>query len=269
MEQTKFEKKFAVITGASSGIGYFLAHEFAENGFDILVVAENAGIETASSAFREHGNLVHSVVADLSIPAEVEKVYHRIQDINCPVDVLVLNAGFGVGGASFDKTDINKETKMVNVNILSTIHLCKRVLPEMLSRRNGKILFTSSVAALMPGPYETVYAATKAFVQSFADGLREEVKDKDIQITTLLPGPTETNFFHRADMDDTKVGQQKKDDPKDVAKQGFEALMSGDDSIVAGSFKTKMQSAVARMLPQTSAAKMHKSMSKPNSLNKR
>jgi hypothetical protein len=134
---------------------------------------------------------------------------------------------------------------------------------------SGKILFTASVAAIIPGPYEAVYAATKAFVQSFAEALRVEVKDKGITITSLLPGPTETNFFHRAGMDDTKVGGQKKDDPALVAKQGYDALMAGDDMVVAGSLMNKLQTAAAQLMPQAAAAKMHSSMSKPNSPDKR
>ena len=134
----------------------------------------------------------------------------------------------------------------------------------MLAKGHGRILFTSSVAAFMPGPYESVYSASKAFVQSFAEGLRAETKDKGIVITSLQPGPTETNFFHRAGMDDTKVGEASKDDPADVARDGFEALMEGRDSIIAGSLKNKVQANVAKVAPQKVAAKMHETLTKPN-----
>jgi short-subunit dehydrogenase len=158
---------------------------------------------------------------------------------------------------------------MIKLNILSTVHLSKLILKDMLARGQGRILFTSSVAAIMPGPYEAVYAATKAFVQSFSEALRVENKDKGISITALLPGPTETNFFHRAGMDDTKVGTQKKDDPADVARQGFEALMEGKDMVVAGSLMNKVQATAAKLMPQSTAAQMHGALSRPNSPDKR
>jgi short-subunit dehydrogenase len=268
-QDKKFQKKLAVVTGASSGIGYELAKVFARNGFDLLVVAEDAGIQSAANAFREHGNLVHVLEADLRESEGVNKVYAQIQSINCPVEAIAINAGVGVGGASFDKTDLAKEIDMIKLNVISTVQLAKLVVKDMIARGEGKILFTSSVAAIMPGPYEVVYAATKAFVQSFAEGLRAEVKEKGITVTALLPGPTETNFFHRAGMDDTKVGGQKKDDPAEVAQQGFDALMSGDDMVVAGSFMNKAQTAAAKLMPQAATAKMHGNMSKPNSPDKR
>lgn len=264
-----YQKKFAVITGASSGIGYHLALEFAEHDFDIMVIAENDLIHQAADAFRECGNHVFPFVADLSKSEEVERVYKKIKEMGVRVDVLVLNAGVGVGGASFDKTDLSREISMINLNIVSAVSLTKLLLPEMISRGDGRILFTSSIAAEMPGPYYTVYAATKAFIQSFAEGLRTEVKDKGVVVTALQPGATDTDFFRRADMEDTKVGQSKKDDPADVARQGFEALMAGKDSVVAGSVMNKVQSGIAKVLPQSVAAKMQGSEAKPNSPEKR
>lgn len=268
-QDKKFQKKLAVITGASSGIGYELAKNFAVNGFDLLVVSESDEIQTAANALREYGNLVQVVQADLRTSEGVEKVYSKIKTINCPVDAIAINAGVGVGGASFDKTDFTAELDMIKLNVISAVHLAKLVVTDMIARKEGKILFTSSVAAIMPGPYEVVYAATKAFIQSFAEGLRAEVLDKGVTVTALLPGPTETKFFHRAGMDDTKVGGQKKDDPADVAKQGYEALMNGDDMVIAGSFMNKAQTTMAKFMPQAAAAKMHGSMSKPNSPEKR
>ena len=117
----------------------------------------------------------------------------------------------------------------------------------------------------MPGPFEAVYAASKAFVQSFAEGLRNELKDTGVTVTTFLPGPTDTNFFHRANMDDTKAGTSKKDDPADVAMQGFEALMDGKDHVIAGSLKTKMQGAMTNLLPQTANAEQHRKLTEPGS----
>lgn len=269
MAESKNPKKFAVITGASSGIGYHLAHQFAKNGYDILVVAEDAGIHSAADAFREHGNLVHVLQADLAEASGVEQTYQRIVSIDCPVESIALNAGIGVGGASFDKTSLDQEMKMLKLNVVSTVHLAKLVLSDMLEEGHGRILITSSIAAILPGPYEAVYAATKAFVQSFSEALRAENVDKGITVTALLPGPTETNFFHRAGMDDTKVGHQEKDDAQEVAEMGYEALMEGKDMVVAGSFMNRVQATAAKFMPQSLAARMHGRMSKPESPDKR
>lgn len=261
------QKKFAVITGASSGIGYFLAMEFAKNGFDILVAAENEGLHEAADAFREHGNKVMPVIVDLRKADEVEKLYQEIKAVNCPVEAIAINAGVGVGG-EFEKTELKREIGMIQLNVTSTVHLAKLVLKDMLARGEGKILFTSSIAAEMPGPYYAVYAATKAFVQSFSEALRVEVKDRGVTVTALQPGATETDFFRRADMEDTKAGESEKDSPELVAQQAYEALMAGKDSVVAGSFKNKMQVGMAKIIPETVGAKMQASSTKPKTLDK-
>lgn len=259
---------WAVVTGASSGIGYELAKQFASQGFDLLIVAEDPGIVEVAQILNSFGTNVEYAQIDLASYDGVEKLHSRIQLEKRPLDAIAINAGIGVGGASFDKTEFEKEMKLIHLNVMSTVHLTKRVLKDMLEVGHGRILFTSSVAAFMPGPYETVYAASKAFVQSFAEGVRAEVQGKGITITALQPGPTETNFFHRAGMDNTKVGGQKKDDPADVAKDGFEALMSGKDSVISG-MMNKIQANIARVMPQTAAAKMHENLARPNSLENR
>lgn len=262
-------KRLAVITGASSGIGFELATQFAQNGFDLIICSSSEKIYQAANALREFGCLVHEVQADLRRPDGVEKLYSKIKSISCPVDSLVVNAGVGVGGASFDKTELGKEIEMINLNIISSVHLTKLVLKDMVEEGHGRILITSSVAAIMPGPYEAVYAGTKAFLQFFSEALRVEMKDKGITVTALLPGPTETDFFHRADMEDTQVGISKKDSAAQVAEQGYKALMNGEDMVVAGSMMNKVQTAMAKVMPQSVAAKMHGRMSKPNSPEKR
>lgn len=259
------DKGFAVVTGASSGIGLELAKQFAEHGHDLLICAEDDGLEVAASELRALGARVKAVQVDLAEFEGVEKLYEAIKSQGQPLSAIAINAGVGVGGASFDKTDLLEEINLVKLNVISVLHLTKRILPDMIAAGSGRILYTSSVAAFMPGPYESVYSASKAFVQSFAEGIREEVRDKGITVTALQPGPTETNFFHRANMDDTKIGPAKKDDPAEVAKQGYEALMAGDDAIIAGSIKNKVEANLARLAPQTVAAKMHKRMTKPNS----
>ncbi|KYG63793.1 oxidoreductase [Bdellovibrio bacteriovorus] len=256
-------KKLAVITGASSGIGYELAKQFAQNGYDIFITSESPGIYNAELEFREFGTQVHVLEMDLRDSEGVELLYSRIKALNRPIDAIAINAGVGVGGASFSKTELHREIDMVKLNVISTIHLTKLVLNDMLAQKSGKILFTSSVAALMPGPYESVYAGTKSFILSFAEALRYEVQDKGVTITALLPGPTETGFFRRACMEDTIVGKSKKDHPARVAEQGFAALMRGDDICVAGSMMNKLQSFTARFLSYSAVTRMHGSMSKP------
>lgn len=166
------------------------------------------------------------------------------------------------------ETDLKDELNLINLNVMSSVHLAKRVVKDMVERGNGRILFTSSIAAIMPGPFEAVYAASKAFLHSFSEGLRNELKDTGVTVTALMPGPTDTNFFHRADMDDTKVGVSEKDDPAEVAKQGFDALMAGKDNIIAGSLKTKLQGIVSKVLPETVKTEQHRHLSEPGSDNK-
>jgi len=261
-------KPFAVVTGASSGIGYELARQFAEHGFDLLVTATGPNIEQAARALRGMGAQVETAQADLATYAGVEALYRAIQATGRPVDAIAINAGVGVGGEFARDTDLDAELNVINLNVVSTVHLAKRVVGDMVARGEGRILFTSSIAALMPGAFEAVYAASKAFVQSFAEALRNELKDTGVTVTALQPGPTDTNFFHRAGMDDTKVGASAKDDPADVAKQGFEALMGGKDQVLAGSLKTKLQGAAAKIMPATLNAEQHRGMAEPGSANR-
>jgi short-subunit dehydrogenase len=254
----------AVVTGASSGIGLELAKQFAQHGYDLLIVAEDAGITAAADTLRALGAQVDAVQADLADHDGVHTLSDRIESLGRPVDAAALNAGVGVGGP-FLENDLADEINLINLNVVSTVHLTKHLLRDMVARDEGRILFTSSIAAEMPAPFEAVYGASKAFVQSFAEALRNEVKDTNLTITALQPGPTETNFFHRAGMDDTRVGAGKKDDAAEVARQGFEALMKGKDHVVAGSFKNKVQSAMAQVTPETVAAEMHRKLSEPGS----
>ena len=260
-------RPLAVVTGASNGIGYELAKQFAQNGFDLLVTATGSSINEAAQAFKNLGAQVETVQADLATYDGVETLYNQIKAIGRPVDAITINAGVGVSGDFARETDLKEELNLINLNVVSSVHLAKRVVKDMVDRGKGRILFTSSIAALMPGPFETVYSASKAFVHSFSEGLRSELKDTGVTVTALMPGPTDTNFFHRADMDDTKVGADQKDDPAEVAKQGFDALMAGKDEIIAGSLKTKLQGTVSKVLPDTVNAEMHRKLSEPGSGN--
>ncbi len=267
---TPYQKQFAVVTGASNGIGFELAKQFAQNNFDLLIAAEpDNRLEAARNSLQAIGANVETIGVDLAQYDEVEKLYARIKSSGRPVDAIAFNAGVGIDGDFAQTTRLEDELNIINLNVTSTVHLAKRVLKDMSDRGSGRVLFTSSIAAIMPAPFEAVYGASKAFILSFSEALRNELKDTGVSITALLPGPTETDFFHRANMDDTKAGADPKDDPADVAKQGFEALMSGKDKIIAGSLKTKMQGLTADILPDTVTSQMHRGMSEPGSAYKK
>jgi len=253
----------AVITGASTGIGYELAKEFARNGFDLLIVAENSEINEAAAALRNSGVQVRAVKLDLAKPEGVEDLYSEIRSTGRPIAAIALNAGVGAGGDFARDSDLEENLNLIDLNVRSTVHLAKLVIPDMIQQGQGRILFTSSIASTMPGTFNAVYNASKAFVQSFSQAIRNELKDTGVTVTALMPGPTETEFFHRADMDDTKVGASEKDDPAEVAHEGYEALMAGKDHVVAGSFKNKVQAAMAHVLPDSVLAEMHRKQAEP------
>jgi uncharacterized protein len=258
------ERPLALVTGASSGIGFELAKQFAENGFDLVVCAEDAGLDDAARQLSATGANVEAVHQDLRKPDEVENLWRHVRDGQRNLAAAALNAGVGKGGAFID-TELEDELALIDLNVSSTVHLAKRVLSDMAARNTGKVLITSSIASTMPGSYQAIYNASKAFLQSFAVAVNDELKNTDVTITSLMPGPTETNFFRRAGMaDNTKVGKSSsKDDPAAVAKQGFEALMAGRERVVASSATTKIQEAVNTVLPDRVKAMLHRFMAKP------
>jgi len=210
--ESSSSSQLAVITGASSGIGLELAKVFAEHGFDLLVTAESDRLDAAAEELRQTGARVNAVRADLSTREGVDGLWRAIQGVGRPADVVCINAGIGSGGP-FVETDLDRELRLVQLNVASVVHLAKHVVRDMHARNDGKILFTSSIAAEGPAPFEAVYAASKAFVQSFAEALRNELKETNVVVTALQPGATDTDFFARADMLDTKVGAGPKSDP--------------------------------------------------------
>jgi uncharacterized protein len=257
-------RPLALVTGASSGIGRELAREFSENGFDLVVNAEDDRIDEAAAQLRATGADVRAVRADLRTADGVEKVHAAVTATGRPLDAAALNAGVGQGGAFLD-TDIADELEIIDLNVTSTVRLAKLVLRDMAARDEGRVLITSSIASTMPGTFQAVYNASKSFLQSFAEALQSELKDTRVTVTSVMPGPTETDFFHRADMDDTRVGASSKDDPAQVAKQGFEALMKGEARVVAGSLGTKTQEAVGKAMPDRLKAEAHRKMAEPGS----
>ncbi|WP_405896311.1 SDR family NAD(P)-dependent oxidoreductase [Streptomyces sp. NBC_00727] len=258
-------KPLAVITGASSGIGFELARQLAERGFDLVIDAEDHDrLHTAAQQLREAGAEVETVQADLRRYEEAERFCAAVAATRRPVAVAALNAGVGRGGAFLD-TDLADELEIIDLNVRATVHLAKRLLRDMASLDAGYMLITSSIASTMPGSFQAVHNASKSFLQSFAQAVQNELKDTGVSVTALMPGPTETDFFHRADMDDTKIGRQPKDDPGDVARQGLDALFAGKDKVVAGSVKTKLQELAGKVLPDTGKTEAHRRMAEPGS----
>ena len=255
---------FAVVTGASSGIGKELAKVLAGKGYDLLIAAESDRLEYAVSELTGLGVEVQGVQANLADKEGVDTFWKAIEATGRPVDIACLNVGVGVGGLFVD-TDLDAELNMVLLNCAGTVHLAKHVVKKMVGRGEGRILFTASIVSEMVAPREAVYAATKAFVLSFAKSLHFELKDTGVGVTALQPGPVDTDFFHRAGMDNTDVGQEGKKDsePYEVAMQGIDALMDGKEHVYAASFKTKLQGAVANFVPDAVKAAMHEKMAKP------
>ena len=259
------DRSLALVTGASSGIGFELAKQFADHGFDLIVNAEDAGLAAAAQQLRGSGARVQEVQVDLRGPDGVGPCGPPSRPPAVRSPSLALNAGVGQGGAFVD-TDLADEQKIIDLNVtLDGAAGQARARATWSRRGEGRVLFTSSIASTMPGGFQAVYNASKSFVQSFAEALQEELKDSGVTITSLMPGPTETDFFHRAEMDDTKVGASSKDNAEQVAKQGFEALMKGEKKIIAGGLGTKAQGLAAKVLPDSVKAAMHRQTAEPGS----
>src|SRR3954471_2480631 len=256
------KKPLALVTGASSGIGLGLARQFGQNGFDLVIAAEDPGLSAAAAELRQTGAEVQPVQVDLRTPEGGSQTSSGARAAGRSLDAFALNAGVGRGGAFID-TPLADEQDIIDLNVTSTVHLAKLVLKDMAARDEGKVLITSSIASTMPGSFQAVYNASKSFLQSFAEAVQEELKDTGVTITSLMPGPTETNFFHRAVMDHTPIGRGKKDDPAQVAAQGFAALMDGKNKIVGGSLMTKAQKAVGDVVPDAVKGVMHRQRAEP------
>jgi uncharacterized protein len=254
-------RPLAVVTGASTGIGYELAKLSAQNGYDLVIAADQAKIQSAAEDFRSLGAAVEAVEVDLATLEGVDRLYAATKGRS--IDVLMANAGHGLGHGFLDQ-DFTEARHVIDTNITGTLYLIQKVGRNMRDRQEGKILITGSIAGFMPGSFQAVYNGTKAFIDSFSFALRNELKDTGVTVTCLMPGATDTEFFERADMMDTDVGQGSKDDPADVAKTGFDAMMRGDGDIVSG-WKNKLTTAIASVTPAGMLAEQHRKMAEPGS----
>src|SRR5438270_10368390 len=256
------QPQLALVTGASSGIGFELAKQFAEHGYDLVVAAEDDAIHDVPEKLSEYGAAVQPVQVDLRTPEGVEHLYHSTIEGDRVLAAAALNAGVG-RGEMFLKSELADDLTIVDLNVRSTVHLAKLVLRDMANRDEGKVLFTSSIASEIPGSYQPVYNASKSFIQSFAEALRDELHDTAITVTALMPGPTDTNFFNRAKMTESLMGKGPKDDPAKVARQGFDALMRGNQKVVAASVLVKAMGMANRVLPDQVKAVGNRVMSMP------
>ena len=250
--------KFAIVTGASTGIGLEIAKLAAKDGYDLLVAADTPLVD-ASSQLQGLGAEVRNVEVDLSTFDGVDRLLEAAGGRQ--VDVLVANAGHGLGRA-FLEQDPAEWRHVIDTNIVGTVYLIQKVAQQMVARNEGRILITGSIAGHMAGAFQAVYNGTKAFVDSFSDALGNELKDTEVTVTCLKPGATDTEFFERADMLDTKVGSSKKDDPAEVAKTGWDAMKDGERSVVYG-MMNQLQTAAAKVLGGGVAAEMHRKQAEP------
>jgi short-subunit dehydrogenase len=246
--------KLSIVTGASSGIGLELAKCCARDGMDVIIAANEPEIEQAAETLRGLGaGHVQPVQADLSGEGGVDKLIAAVKGRD--VEHLIANAGRGLGDGFLDQ-DWAAARYVADTNIIGTIYLIHELGRRMRDAGHGRVLITGSIAGFMPGSYQAVYNGSKAFLDSFSYALREELKDSGVSVTCLMPGATETEFFERADMMDTKIGQEKKMDPAEVAKQGYDAMLSGDGQVITG-WKNKMQAAMAHVVSAEGLAKQH------------
>jgi len=250
--------KFAIVTGASTGIGLELAKLAAADGYELLLAADTPFTEVPGNA--------KTLDVDLSTFEGVDRLLEAAGGRQ--IDLLCANAGHGLGRAFLDQ-DAKDWRHVIDTNVTGTTYLLQKVLGQMVVRNDGKVLVTGSVAGYIPGAFQAVYNGTKAFVDSFVAAIQNEIKDADgVTLTNLMPGPVETEFFKRGDMMDTSVGvSDSKSDPADVAKDGYDAVMSGSKHVVSG-WKNKIQTTIANITPNEVLAQQHRNMAEPGSANK-
>lgn len=256
-------EKYALITGATSGIGFELAKLFARDKYNLIIVARDIEeLEETASELRQEGIDVIMVAKDLFRREAAFELYEEVKNKAINIDVLVNDAAQGQFGL-FTETDLQRELDILQLNIASLVALTKLFLKDMVAHGEGRILNLSSIAGKVPGPYQAVYHATKAFVHSFTQAIRSEVKDSGVTLTSLLPGPTDTDFFNKADMNESKIVKEGDlADAAKVAKDGFEAMMKGEAMVISG-FKNKMQVAMGNIMPDSKVADTMGEQQKP------
>ena len=255
--------KLALVTGASSGIGLELARLFVENGFDVIITAEDDGWPRPRRAWPGTGPRCGRSGPTCRAMTGWSGCGRPWRPWGGRLDAVALNAGIGVNGDFTRDIPLEDDLELIAVNVTAVVHLAKRALPGMVERGQGRVLITSSVAATMPGPYYATYAASKAFLQSFAQAIRFELKDTGVTVTALQPGPTETEFFDRAGMDGTKVADADKDDPAEVARDGVRGPDGRQGPRHRRSVKNKAQVAGGKLMPEKARAALHAVQIKP------
>lgn len=255
----------AVVTGASTGIGRELAACFAADGWAVLLVANEPEVAGAAADLAARtGARVEALQTDLATARGVEATASAAQALGPPVGAVALNAGVGAHGRT-DRIPLADDLRVVDLDVRSPVHLLKLLLPGMVERGRGRVLVTSSTAAHAPGPHHATYGAAKAFLHSWAEAVRHELRGTGVTVTSLQPGPTDTAFFDRADMRDTGIGAGPKDDPAVVARQAYDALLAGRDQVVAGSPANHLQKLAGRLLPDRLAAAVAAVVLRPGS----
>lgn len=258
------KENYALVTGGTSGIGYELVKLLAADGYNLIIVGryENDLIKVADELKQTYDADVVSIAKDLFDPENAFELYNQVKAKDLRVEILINDAGQGVYG-EFKDTDLRRELDIIHLNISSLVVLTKLFLKDMLEQGTGRIMNLSSIASKAPGPWQSVYHGTKAFVQSFTTAVRSELKDTNVTLTALLPGPTDTDFFNKADMERSKIAQEEKlDDPLQVAKDGYEAMMKGEDKVISG-WKNKMQVSMANVMTDSAAAERMKKQQEP------
>ncbi|MGD7045843.1 SDR family NAD(P)-dependent oxidoreductase [Jeotgalibacillus proteolyticus] len=257
------QRSLAMITGASSGLGFEIAKLFAKDGYDLAITGSSDGIFEAAEELQKLGIEAYPHKADAATYEGVEGFWKFVSDLKRPVEAAVLNVGIGIGGGSFLETSLEEEMRLISINITGTVHTAKRVVKHMVPNGRGKILIVSSISATTPTPYETVYGPSKSFGFAFAESLREELRDTGVTVTALLPGATDTNFHDNAGMSNTQIGSSSKNDKELVAKQGYEALMNDVDHVFGGDEKTKKEGEGNRTTSETEKAAIHAEKTRP------
>lgn len=258
-------RRLAVVTGATAGIGHELARVFASEGFDLVVAAEDDRVEQVATELRAEGVQARGVQADLATREGCTALAAEVLELDRPVDALALNAGVGVSGPFLESGTIEDQLRVIDLDVGHVVHLAHRLVPAMVARGEGRVLITSSIVATVAAPYQATYSGSKAFLQSFGEALREEIKDSGVTVTALQPGGTDTEFWERsgANDQDTKVTDTKFEDPATVARDGFDGMMRGDDHVAPGRTMNAVLAKAGSVLPDAVTAKLSSRLTKP------